>query len=54
MAIQEIATHLADLCRQGQFEAAQKERFADDAVSIEPRDTPPFPKETGRLPWQSM
>ncbi len=40
---------MTELCRQGQFEAAQKELFAEDAVSIEPRETPDFPKETKGL-----
>ena len=49
MNTQQIATRLADLCRQGQFEAAQKELFAEDAASIEPHATPDFPKETQGL-----
>ena len=49
MNTQQIAARLTELCRQGQFEAAQKELFADDAVSIEPRETPDFPKETRGL-----
>jgi hypothetical protein len=49
MNTQQIATRLAELCRQGQFEAAQKELFAEDAVSIEPHATPDFPKETKGL-----
>src|SRR6202020_3218574 len=49
MNTQQIAARLTDLCRQGQFEAAQKELFAEDAVSIEPRATPDFPKETQGL-----
>ena len=49
MKTQQIASRLAELCRQGQFEAAQKELFAEDAVSIEPRETPDFPKETKGL-----
>jgi len=49
MSTQTVATRLAELCRQGQFEAAQKELFAEDAVSIEPRETPDFPKETKGL-----
>jgi hypothetical protein len=49
MATQEIAKRLTELCRQGQFEAAQKELFAEDAVSIEPNGTPDFPKETKGL-----
>jgi limonene-1,2-epoxide hydrolase len=46
---QQIADRLAQLCRQGQFEAAQKELFAEDAVSIEPEATPQFAKETKGL-----
>ena len=49
MTTAEIANRLADLCRQGQFEAAQKELFAKDAVSIEPYGTPAFEKETKGL-----
>jgi 3-dehydroquinate synthetase len=49
MNTQQIANRLTELCRQGQFEAAQKELFAEDAVSIEPRETPDFPKETKGL-----
>ena len=62
MSTQQIATRLAELCRQGQFEAAQKELFADDAVSIEPHESANFPKETKGLKaiinkghkWSSM
>src|ERR1700746_2683128 len=49
MTTGQIATRLAELCRQGQFEAAQKELFAEDAVSIEPQATADFPKETKGL-----
>ena len=49
MNTQQIATRLAELCNQGKFEAAQKELFAEDAVSIEQRETPDFPKETKGL-----
>ena len=49
MNTEEIANRLAELCREGQFEAAQKELFANDAVSIEPRATPEFAKETRGL-----
>ena len=49
MSTQQIAARLAELCRQGEFEAAQKELFAKDAVSIEPHETPEFPKETRGL-----
>ncbi len=49
MSTQQIAARLAELCRHGEFEAAQKELFADDAVSIEPQETPQFAKETKGL-----
>ncbi len=49
MNTQQIATRLVQLCRQGQFETAQKELFAEDAVSIEPHATQDFPKETKGL-----
>src|SRR5689334_22215174 len=49
MSTQQIASRLAELCRQGQFEAAQKELFASNAVSIEPHESPGFPKETKGL-----
>jgi limonene-1,2-epoxide hydrolase len=49
MSTQQIASRLAELCRQGKFEAAQKELFADDAVSIEPHESPALPRETKGL-----
>ena len=36
MNVEAIATRLVELCRQGKFEQAQGELYADDAVSIEP------------------
>ena len=33
MTTEQIASRLAELCRQGQFEAAQKELYAENAVS---------------------
>lgn len=45
MNTQQIAARLTELCRQGKFEAAQKELFAEDAVSIEPRESPDFPRK---------
>jgi len=45
----EIAQRLAELCRQGKWEQAQKELFSDDAVSIEPHASPAFEKETKGL-----
>ena len=49
MTTQEIARRLTDLCKKGDFETAQKELFAEDAVSIEPHGTPDFEKETKGL-----
>ena len=49
MTTNEIASRLAELCRQGKYEAAQKELYADDAVSIEPHPSSQFEKETKGL-----
>lgn len=49
MTTQKIAQRLAQLCREGAFEKAQKELFADNAVSIEPEQSPGFDKETKGL-----
>jgi len=49
MTTQEIANRLVALCRNGDFDAAQKELFAEDASSIEPHSTPDFEKETKGL-----
>ena len=49
MSTTEIANHLVDFCNKGDFEGAQKELFADDAVSIEPHGTPDFQQETKGL-----
>ena len=46
MTTQEIANRLVELCRKGDFEKAQADLFADDAVSIEQEATPAFDKET--------
>jgi ketosteroid isomerase-like protein len=62
MTTQEIANRLVELCRKGDFEAAQTDLFSDDAVSIEPYATPAFEKETKGLKaikekgekWNSM
>jgi hypothetical protein len=45
MTTDQIAKRLVELCRTGDFETAQKELFANDAVSIEPYATPEFEKE---------
>jgi limonene-1,2-epoxide hydrolase len=49
MSTKEIANRLVELCSKGDFEAAQKELFSNDAISIEPYGTPEFDKETKGL-----
>ncbi len=49
MNISDIADRLAELCRKGEFETAQKELYADNALSIEPHATPDFEKEVKGL-----
>src|SRR5450755_4711352 len=49
MTTKEIAKKLKKFCEQGNFEAAQKELFAKDAVSIEPMAGGGFDKETKGL-----
>lgn len=49
MTTQEIAKRLADYCQKGQWEAAQRELYAEDAISIEPYATEAFAKETKGL-----
>ena len=46
MTTDKIANRLVELSRKGDFETAQKELFAEDAVSIEAHETPNFAKET--------
>lgn len=50
MTTPQIATRLVEFCRQGEFETAQKELFANDVVSIEPQASQDFAKETKGLP----
>jgi hypothetical protein len=49
MTTSEIANQLAEHCRKGQWEAAQKELYAQDSISIEPQASPDFEKETKGL-----
>ena len=49
MNTQQLADRLVTLCRHGKYEEAQRELFAEDAVSIEPYATPVFDKETQGL-----
>jgi len=50
MKTEEIAKRLVALCKEAKWEAAQRELFADDAVSIEPSAGNGFEKETRGLP----
>jgi limonene-1,2-epoxide hydrolase len=50
MTTPEVAQRLVALCREQKWEAAQRELYADDAMSIEPYDTPMSPRETKGLP----
>jgi len=49
MTTAEVANRLVEFCQKGDWEGAQKELFAEDAVSIEPHPTPDFPQETKGL-----
>jgi hypothetical protein len=49
MTTEQIASRVGELSRQGQFEAAQKELYAENAVSIEPEAMRDFPRETRGL-----
>jgi len=50
MTTEEVAKRLVALCREGKWETAQRELYAQDAVSVEPHATPAFEKETRGLP----
>lgn len=41
MNTEAIAKRLVDLCRAGNYDQAQSELYADDAISIEPDGRPP-------------
>lgn len=41
MSTETIARRLVELCRQGKYEEAQDELYAEDAVSVEPEGLPP-------------
>ena len=49
MTTQEIAQRLVAHCRKAAWTAAQTELYAEDAVSLEPVETPMFPRETRGL-----
>ena len=45
METQEIAKKLADYCRKGDWASAHEKLYSNDAVSIEPYETPDYSKE---------
>lgn len=45
MTTQQIADRLVALCKEGNWEQAHKELYANDCVSIEPEASPGFEKE---------
>jgi ketosteroid isomerase-like protein len=49
MTTKEIAEKLVAHCRKAAWETAQRELYAEDAVSIEPYATPLSPQETRGL-----
>ena len=49
MTTQQVADRLVELCRKGEYEKAQKELYAENAVSIEEQASPAFEKETKGL-----
>ena len=49
MTTKQVANRLKLLCSKGKFEQAQRELYADDAVSIEQEASPMFEKETHGL-----
>lgn len=49
METHEIARKLVDYCRRGDWDGAHQELYADDAKSIEPFDTPEYPKEVNGM-----
>src|SRR5688572_2169918 len=50
MKTNEIAQRLVALCREAKWEAAQRELYAEKAISIEQQASPAFDKETRGLP----
>jgi len=48
MTTQDIANRLYELCKASQFQQAQEELYADDAVSIEPVGAPGSQSVKGR------
>ena len=49
MTVEQVASRLAEYCRKEEFSVAQKELYANEAISIEPYEMPGFEKETRGL-----
>lgn len=49
MTVEQVASRLADYCRNEQFTQALEALYAENAVSIEPSEFPGFDKETKGL-----
>lgn len=49
MSTEDIARRLVALCREAKWETAQRELYANDAVSLEPFATPVFDQQTRGL-----
>ena len=49
METKEIAQKLVEYCRKADWDGAHKELYAKNATSIEPYETPDFPKTTKGL-----
>lgn len=49
MIVEQVASRLAEYCRKEEFSLAQKELYANEAISIEPYAIPGFEKETRGL-----
>jgi ketosteroid isomerase-like protein len=49
MTTQQIADRLVTICRSGEWDKAQRELYAEGAVSLEPYATPAFEQETRGL-----
>lgn len=48
MSTVDIANRLYELCKEGQYQQAQEELYADDALSIEPVHAQGIPSVTGK------
>ena len=46
METREIAMKLADYCKRANWTGAHKELYSNDAISVEPFETPEYEKET--------